>query len=97
MRDIIANLADKPIPPERPKGKPGRTSYKPMKGSTMNDNGETTQSAPKQERVAMTVIVDKSLAVWLETQAAANKRARYREVEVLLEDAKRRAESGVVA
>jgi len=61
----------------------------------MNDNGETTQSAPKQERVAMTVIVDKSLAVWLETQAAANKRARYREVEVLLEDAKRRAESGV--
>ena len=66
-----------------------------MKGSTMNDNGETTQSAPKQERVAMTVIVDKSLAVWLETQAAANKRARYREVEVLLEDAKRRAESGV--
>ena len=68
-----------------------------MKGSTMNDNGETTQSAPKEERVAMTVIVDKSLAVWLETQAAANKRARYREVEVLLEDAKRRAESGVVA
>lgn len=63
----------------------------------MNDNGETTQSAPKQERVAMTVIVDKSLAVWLETQATANKRARYREVEVLLEDAKRRAESGVVA
>lgn len=63
----------------------------------MNDNGETTQSAPKQERVAMTVIVDKSFAVWLETQAAANKRARYREVEVLLEDAKRRAESGVVA
>ena len=61
----------------------------------MNDNGETTQSAPKQERVAMTVIVDKSLAVWLETQAAANKRARDREVEVLLEDAKRRAESGV--
>ena len=97
MRDIIANLADKPIPPERPKGRPGRTSYKPMNGSTMNDNGETTQSAPKEERVAMTVIVDKSLAVWLETQAAANKRARYREVEVLLEDAKRRAESGVVA
>lgn len=63
----------------------------------MNDNGETTQSAPKQERVAMTVIVDKSLAVWLETQAAVNKRARYREVEVLLEDAKRRAESGVMA
>lgn len=54
----------------------------------MNDNGETTQSAPKQERVAMTVIVDKSLAVWLETQAAANKRARYREVEVILEEAR---------
>ena len=68
-----------------------------MKGSTMNDNGETTQSAPKEERVAMTVIVDKSLAVWLETQAAANKRARYREVEVLLEDAKRRAESEVAS
>lgn len=63
----------------------------------MNDNGETTQSAPKQERVAMTVIVDKSLAVWLETQAAANKRARCREVEVLLEDAKRRAESEVAS
>ena len=63
----------------------------------MNGNSETTQNTPKEERVAMTVIVDKSLAVWLEAQAAANKRARYREVEVLLEDAKRRAESGVAS
>ena len=61
----------------------------------MNDNGETTQNTPKEERVAMSIVLDKSLANWIEAQASEHKRARCREVEVLLEDAKRRAESGV--
>lgn len=54
-----------------------------------------TQSTMKAPRVAMSIVVDKSLADWIEAQADANKRARCREVEVMLEETKRRAESGV--
>ena len=58
----------------------------------MEDN---TQEGLKEKRLSITVFLDKSLVDWIEARAGANKRARCREIEVLLEDAKRRAESEV--
>lgn len=61
------------------------------------DNTEATQGAQKERRIAMSIFLDESLVKWIEAQAEANKRARCREVEVLLEDCRRRAGSEVSA
>ena len=49
----------------------------------------------KERRVAITITLDESLVRWIEARADANRRARCREIEVLLEGAKRRTEGYV--